>query len=115
MTARFTSTSTSGSGRRSRRAVLVDVAKWLTESPRIAVLVDTKWLTESPRNCGTTGGIEGAWQLATAKLHLWSEQQLEDCPTQKPVCQCGNATNLEHDNEVANEATGAASVQRSSG
>jgi len=57
---------------------------------------------------GTTGGIEGAWQLATAKLQSLSEQQLVDCSTQNLGCQGGNAgyaINFEHGTDVATEAS----------
>jgi len=57
---------------------------------------------------GTTGGIEGAWQLATSKLNSLSEQQLVDCSTQNLGCQGGNAgyaINFEHGVNVCSEAS----------
>jgi len=57
---------------------------------------------------GTTGGIEGAWQLATQKLNSLSEQQLVDCSTQNLGCQGGNAgyaINFEHGVNVCSESS----------
>jgi hypothetical protein len=38
----------------------------------------------------TTGGTEGAWQIATGKLNSLSEQQLVDCSTQNNGCEGGS-------------------------
>jgi len=38
----------------------------------------------------TTGGLEGAWKLATASLTSMSEQHLVDCSTKNVGCQGGN-------------------------
>lgn len=58
---------------------------------------------------GTTGGIEGAWQLATAKLNSLSEQQLVDCSKFPNMgCSGGNpsvAVGYETKNEVCSEAS----------
>jgi len=40
---------------------------------------------------GTTGGIEGAWQIASGSLTSVSEQQLVDCSLRNLGCQGGNA------------------------
>jgi len=57
---------------------------------------------------GTTGGIEGAWQIGTGSLKSLSEQQLVDCSTQNLGCQGGNAgyaINFEKTVNVASEAS----------
>jgi len=57
---------------------------------------------------GTTGGIEGSWQLATGSLKSLSEQQLVDCSTQNLGCQGGNAgyaVNYESGVNVATESS----------
>merc|ERR1711907_196423 len=38
----------------------------------------------------TTGGLEGAWQIATGKLTSMSEQQFVDCDTSSMGCNGGN-------------------------
>merc|ERR1712224_539729 len=40
---------------------------------------------------GTTGGIEGAWQISTGSLTSVSEQQLVDCSKKNLGCNGGNA------------------------
>merc|ERR1712224_509583 len=57
---------------------------------------------------GTTGGIEGSWQLATGPLKSLSEQQLVDCSTQNLGCQGGNAgwaVNFEKGVDIATESS----------
>merc|ERR1712166_267558 len=57
---------------------------------------------------GTTGGIEGAWQIGTGSLKSLSEQQLVDCSTQNHGCQGGNAgyaINFESGTDVFSEAS----------
>jgi len=72
---------------------------------------------------GTTGGIEGAWQIATAKLESLSEQQLVDCSKFPNMgCSGGNpqvAVGYESNHDVASESsypyTAAKGTCRSSG
>jgi len=57
---------------------------------------------------GTTGGIEGSWQIATGSLKSLSEQQLVDCSTQNLGCQGGNAgwaVNFESGTNIASESS----------
>jgi len=57
---------------------------------------------------GTTGGIEGAWQIASGSLQSLSEQQLVDCSTRNLACQGGNAAlaiNYEKGVDLASEAS----------
>jgi len=56
----------------------------------------------------TTGGVEGAWQVAASHLVSASEQQLVDCSTQNHGCQGGSmalAFNFESTTDVASEAS----------
>merc|ERR1712224_784275 len=56
----------------------------------------------------TTGGVEGAWQVAASHLVSASEQQLVDCSTQNNGCQGGSmalAFNFESTTDVASEAS----------
>lgn len=58
---------------------------------------------------GTTGGIEGAWQIGTGKLQALSEQQLVDCSKFPNMgCSGGNmqiATGYESNHDVATESS----------
>jgi len=57
---------------------------------------------------GTTGGIEGAWQIQTGSLLSLSEQQLMDCSKRNLGCQGGNAAwaiNYEKGVNLATEAS----------
>merc|ERR1712125_193388 len=56
----------------------------------------------------TTGGMEGAWEIATGSLKSLSEQQLVDCSTQNLGCQGGNAgwaVNFEKTVDIASESS----------
>merc|ERR1712147_229136 len=56
----------------------------------------------------TTGGMEGAWEIATGSLKSLSEQQLVDCSTQNAGCNGGSmelAFNFEKTTTVASESS----------
>jgi len=56
----------------------------------------------------TTGGMEGAWQIATGSLTSMSEQQLVDCSTQNAGCNGGSmelAFNYAGTTNVATESS----------
>merc|ERR1711959_866905 len=56
----------------------------------------------------TTGGMEGAWQIASGSLTSMSEQQLVDCSTQNSGCNGGSmelAFNYAGTTNVATEAS----------
>jgi cathepsin L len=56
----------------------------------------------------TTGGMEGAWEIATGSLKSLSEQQLVDCSTQNAGCNGGSmelAFNFEKTTTVATESS----------
>merc|ERR1712072_132169 len=56
----------------------------------------------------TTGGMEGAWQIATGSLKSMSEQQLVDCSTQNAGCNGGSmelAFNYAGTTNVATESS----------
>merc|ERR1712100_625906 len=56
----------------------------------------------------TTGGMEGAWEIATGSLTSMSEQQLVDCSTQNAGCNGGSmelAFNFEKTTTVATESS----------
>jgi len=57
---------------------------------------------------GTTGSVEGAWQISTGALNSLSEQQLVDCSKQNLACQGGNsgyALNYMSGTDVFSEAS----------
>jgi len=56
----------------------------------------------------TTGGMEGAWEIATGSLKSMSEQQLVDCSTQNAGCNGGSmelAFNYAKGTNVATESS----------
>merc|ERR1712139_344019 len=56
----------------------------------------------------TTGGMEGAWQIASGSLTSMSEQQLVDCSTQNAGCNGGSmelAFNYAGTTNVATESS----------
>jgi len=90
------------------------VHEWDGEELASSVDWTTKGAVTNPKNqgqCGscwafsTTGGLEGAWQIASGRLRSMSEQQVMDCSRKKDGCRGGSMESAFKFAEGVNVAT----------